>query len=606
MKNKNLFSFGIIIFLLFLTLPVSAAVLDDSERRLLYTKLREECYETAQIHYNDASMGAVITEQSDFNTLTAEEIRQSKDDNKKWAQINIDILNCYKKNLAGYPELISKVDKKMVEAQQDLAAIEKYDYRFLLMPNKPATSVVTIPANSTADFRLRTFCLDSGRGRPTTREEFYLSGPVSELGRKNTCDILLRATNGNNLGEIQEALWSEQVFPPEKTEEEIKAEKIAKIVAYAMSIGGPIILLATLIIGFFIKTESRRLKIVLKTAWGLSIAALLAVTAIGFWKLHSLELGFFKKKTTPVVRTARNKFLPITTPSGKKSLVDAARSREVIVKAFSTGAIEETDVEITNRTAKDLELDASCIYFIPKITGRDEAFSATDWKDVFFAPVLAYGFGSQRLGSGGSLGGGPPSPGGPLGPGDLLSGSGGSGDGDSPGGGQEDGNGGNEGDGEGEGGDEGDSGEGDEGEGDDGDEGDEGDDGDKEESNGDKDDGKDSEDEEDTEKKLDELKKKTAEDLKESLDKFKNNPTEENLRDVIEKMSDCQLVGCGADEGALDEMADAWQDKLDQETEAYKNNPTGEARDELMRDSEICQMLGCDASGALAAMGLAN
>lgn len=107
----------------------------------------------------------------------------------------------------------------------------------------------------------------------------------------------------------------------------------------------------------------------------------------------------------------------------------------------------------------------------------------------------------------------------------------------------------------------------------------------------------------DPDKVLEDLSKKTDDALKKALEDLKNNPSEETLKDAVEKLRDCQLVGCPSGDTALDEMAKDFQPKIDKDTQAYKENPSVENKRELIKSTELGQAVGSDTSAAEGALG---
>lgn len=100
---------------------------------------------------------------------------------------------------------------------------------------------------------------------------------------------------------------------------------------------------------------------------------------------------------------------------------------------------------------------------------------------------------------------------------------------------------------------------------------------------------------------LEELKKKVEDAVREAEKKFKDNPTEDTLKDFLKETQKCMLLGCGA-EDAIDSVGENWQKAVDQAVDAYKNNPSQNTRDALQRATELGQMLGSDTNAAVDAL----
>lgn len=411
----------IIFFLICIVLSVfmslnssSAAELTTAQKQELTNKLTTNCWDKYKDDlYN--KKGMTVSEVGDIDFATPDEVKAAHDNYSEWAQINVDLLACYKQELAGYPDLIAQVETNAQKANQQMTAVNSFDFQKLITPKTTANAVIKIPAKTTKISRMRTFCLDTGRGVPWSGEEYYLAGSVDELNRKGVCNLLAQAANGGNMDEIQGDIWETQKLPITKTIDR-STNKITKPIAETMVLGGLLLFITFLILGRFFKSDKRGLHITLKIVWAIILVGLLGVTGYGAWRLY--DLGFFNRTVKKTFTHTKKQFAPIQTTSGKKSLVDASRSRDVIVTAYSTGGIRETDVKITNNTNKDLELDASCIYFIPKQSNISLTANISKW----FKSIIAYAktdsgkmnndsdLGTQRLGSAGETSDGPPQP----------------------------------------------------------------------------------------------------------------------------------------------------------------------------------------------------
>lgn len=125
------------------------------------------------------------------------------------AQIQIDLLTCYNKNLTNYPKHKERVQTLLTRANQNLSEIEKLDFSNLTKGNLPSKSVISIPAGQTQTYRFRTFCIDGSRGGPNQGQEYILAGLTDSLAdRKGLCSYLKQAQAGKKLTRLQYSIWS--------------------------------------------------------------------------------------------------------------------------------------------------------------------------------------------------------------------------------------------------------------------------------------------------------------------------------------------------------------------------------------------------------------
>lgn len=418
-----------------------------------------------------AELSAMVEEFSAFQAPYAQEAY------KNLAQVNLDITNCYIEKLADEPELKANAEQLYKKAQADYDAISNYDFAEAFTSSNESTNTVIVPARSTKTVRLRTYCLDGGRGIPSVGETYYLAGSLKELQSEGICEAIQAGNSGDTSSSVQADIWTKFDTTPKASI--TPGERITNFFASI-------------------------------------IAALTKVAGI-----------------------------PITTETdiSDNSLLTASQNNEVIVEATSTGSFTSLDVTITNLTDHEITLDTSCLTFVPKeydITIVDETEENTEETDINSNSNTNtenesdedtseddanneysddYGNHSQRLGSDNIIDDNPP----PLPP-DLP--------------------------------------------------------------------------EPDDTLDLEELKKKIEEAVREAEKKFKDDPTEDTLKDFLKETQKCMLLGCGA-EDAIDTVGENWQKAVDQAVDAYNNNPSQSNRDALQRATELGQMLGSDTSTAV-------
>ncbi len=433
----------------------------------------------ASLGFTDEDLAELGTMLEEFNSLQAP---YAQDAYKNLAQVNLDLTNCYIEQLANEPELKANAEQLHQQAQADYDAISNYDFAGALTSIEASTNessdMVSIPAHASKTVRLKTYCLDGGRGVPSAGEAYYLAGSIQELQSEGLCELIQTASDLDSIGSVQADIWTTFDTTPRATVTE-----------------------NTSTTNFFFLMAA-------------------ALTKIG--------------GVQTIVDTSTN--------TESNSLIAAARKNEVIVEATSTGSFTSLDVTITNLTDKELTLDTSCLTFIPKKVEIDidedeenndepdinmnintndyesdeEATEDDNTYDEYSDESDNH---SQRLGSDNVIDDNPPPlPPLPPEPDDTLD--------------------------------------------------------------------------------LEELKKKIEEAVREAEKKFKDNPTEDTLKDFLKETQKCMLLGCGA-EDAIDSVGENWQKAVDQAVDAYKNNPSQSNRDALQRAAELGQMLGSNTDSAI-------
>lgn len=541
---KKLFCLAAVLFGFFIlgianAKPAQAADLNQ-EKQLVET-LNSKCYQPAKQEYNEklAALNTFDIEAIDFSQLPEyaeafadytdelEELMQNatvtmaggaKDNFRTLVQVNVDLARCYEQELAAYPEYQTKVQEIISKTQGELQAIENYDFEALLRNSKSVTPTVIVPANSSRVFRLRTYCLDTGRSAPSGGEKYLLAGATDFLNR-GLCPILQKTQGGQNIALIQQEVWSNQEAVPIQTAAVTAiSQTVPKVKAWgALTIGG---------VGFMILLI---LTIAKFASWGpagkilLPLGTILFLVLGGWGAWQGKDLDWYKQ----FAKTAK---VEIQTVSGKPSLIDAYRQGKVGVQAVSPGTISSLDVRITNFTNQLLELDTACLFFVPQKaaganivsgeTGAAEPGEETGVEVSGTSPTVASEE-AQRLTSAGTTGGGSPLPGQPPSPYDPF----------------------------------------------------------------------------------EQSKQLAKQNFDKALEKLKNNPTEENLKDTLEELSTCQALGCEGTGDAGDKIADAWQGEVDAATQAYQQNSTPENRGRLERATELGQAVGSNTDAAEKALG---
>jgi hypothetical protein len=92
---------------------------------------------------------------------------------------------------------------------------------------------------------------------------------------------------------------------------------------------------------------------------------------------------------------------------------------------------------------------------------------------------------------------------------------------------------------------------------------------------------------------LDKLQKEFERKVADEKQKYDEDPTEQNLKDLMKDLAKCQLVGCSQEEVGND-LGESWQQNVDQATKNYQQNPSDENYNALKRAVEIGQLLGSD------------
>lgn len=516
----------LLVISIILSLPlflVSTIKATDATDTQIINQLKSACYD----HYSQAyaEKQKALSANYEKTAPSASDIEYLKSGYKEWAEINIDLLSCYQKELSSYPQYAENISAARTKAEKELQSAENYNFEALLSTRKQAISTINIPAKETKVFRLLTFCLDSGRSTPDAGEEFYLAGSVDQLPATNLCTML---TNGQKTGfgddaeKIQSEIWGNQKFPTKEVSvtNNSSATKTtfwaSEFFAWILSIAGLLIFLFLLIFGLIKKPVS----ILEKIIWVIGLIGFLAVGAYGSYRLYKTG-AFSGSDKNQETKTAKS---TIKTPSGKTSVFDASLAGQISVRVISAGEIKETDLIVQNNSDKNLELDVSCLYLIPVKTGIFEEVSGLPAVFSIARKAKANpGLGAQKVGISGSTGDGPPIPGKPTEPGDMIT---------------------------------------------------------------------------------SEMKQLASLDLNDALSAFKQNPSEDNLKDALDKLGKCQAVGCDAEDGAMDKIKDSWQKVLDQKLDIYKNNQSTENQEVLLRAVEIGQYVGCNTDSATTTLGL--
>jgi len=385
------------------------------------------------------------------------------------AQMNIDLATCYSEHLANDLSLRINAEQLRQQAQDRYDAIASYDFVQAFTSTATGSTTLLVPAHNSKTVRLRTYCLDTGRGVPTAGEIYYLAASVDELQTAGICALLQSAETLTDISNVQAEIWSNINTTPKASGEITPASAQSTWKLMAMIVVSSIVLIGSGLLG--VK------RVVPKPVWIVS-----AVVAAGVIAAGSIAIA---TKTVSASSLTDN------------AVVRSARSGDIVVQAVSTGSFSALDVTITNLTATDLTLDTSCLTFIPQHGGE-----------------------FQRLGSDDIINNTPP----PL-PLDLPL-------------------------------------------------------------------------PEET-LDVDELIKEFEKKLPEAESAFVDTPNEDTLKNLIEKIQKCQLLGCEGADDATATTAAAWKKALDQTVDTYKNNPFNIHRQELQRATEIGQMLGSDTAAAV-------
>lgn len=374
--KKLIFGLMAIFAVLFLSVGfVKAADLSQTNTQALSAKLKTECYDQFSDDLANAK-NTVVTEEADIEAVTPDEVEAARQKYKDWVQTKLDLYACYKQQLTDYPDLTSKVDTLVKTADDEMAVITDFDFQKLLSPNKTASPIMTIPANSTKTARIRTFCMDTGRGMPSTAEEYYLAGSVDDLNRQGVCSILAQAADPSKMSDVQSEVWETQKHPTEISDLQGNTAKPSPLKAIGLTVVGLVLAIIFIVLNFKFKN--------LRIIWAIAIVASLILAGFGVWQLKKIYLN-----KTAVTNSNIKGFKPVKTTTGKDSLVDAARSNQVAISVRSTGSINEMDLAVTNRTSKELQLDTHCTYFIPQIAGNNESAYLPSWLDGIVDKALA-------------------------------------------------------------------------------------------------------------------------------------------------------------------------------------------------------------------------
>jgi hypothetical protein len=190
------------------------------------------------------------------------------------AQLAVEVAECYVRELADFPKLRENAEAALAQSQKQLADTQSYDYGYLLETDLPAEQTVKLAPNEVKRFRMRTFCIDSLANPPEPGVEYLLGGTVDEMNKADYCELLRQGQSGENMGETQRAIWElENTRAGDQVESEAAGDSTF--------------------------------------------------------------------------------------------MLEAQSSGQVGVRATSTGTITDFDVEITNYTNRQITLDTSCGYFVP-------------------------------------------------------------------------------------------------------------------------------------------------------------------------------------------------------------------------------------------------
>ncbi len=480
------------------------------------------------------------------------------------AQLNVDLTKCYAAKAEAAPELLPQAQVLVERAETDLAEIAAYDFTKSYEPSPSGTTVVTVPARATKTIRLRTYCLDGDRGTPTAGEEYYLAATAAQLQDDTLCDLLRQANTPQDIGNLQTAIWStiDTTIKPSAEAAEETADKAAttnqnKLGEKAKKKSA---------IGADESTQNTLSNLLAARpvvagglmGVGLSDIVLFSILGLLWRKQFSAKrkIGVLVGIGVGVLTAAAGVTLWFWSPqpasadtTAEASLLTAARDGQVLIKAVSTGSFTSLDVTITNLTGQAVTLDTSCLTFIPT-TSTPPAGTTTTSSDT----------GSVTDGNGDETG-------------DETAND------------------------------------------------DSADDSTSEDGTTDEDWFDDDVHEsqrlvsddiitddppplpgdpplpEDT-FDIEKLKKETEQKVRDAKKKFEENPTEDNLKDLMKETAKCQAVGCSEGD-ALDSAGDAWQKAVDQAVKDYQSDPSRDNLQALKRAAEVGQMLGSNTGAAV-------
>lgn len=225
-------------------LPAFAHAPSDAigEHDELVSQLRTDCYDVYKPQYDLARLNIPVVAAQDINLedlgeipediqaslgfsnedlaelsamveeLSAFQAPYAQDAYKNLAQVNLDITSCYIEHLTNEPELKANAEQLHQQAQANYDAISNYDFAGALTSNgasiTESSNTVSVPAHATKTVRLKTYCLDSGRGVPQAGEAYYLAGSLKELQSEGICEVIQAAGSTDNTGSVQADIWT--------------------------------------------------------------------------------------------------------------------------------------------------------------------------------------------------------------------------------------------------------------------------------------------------------------------------------------------------------------------------------------------------------------
>lgn len=574
-------------------------------------RLQTNCYNENKAKFDEAkaNLPPLAVEQIDLQSLTQDEavvsvlesfglstedlagyqelydeaqqysIDAAKDAYRQLADINVQVAECYERELANEPTLLPQAQQILTDTRAQRQAIEDYDFSASPPNQADSEHILTVGAGETQTVRLRTFCIDGGLNIPDSGEMYYLAGDASQLQDSSVCDLVTAVQSDEDMTTTQNTIWEsvntelkpssdiEPVVPPTTTiplatsNEEaiipIVAPALQPILplAIALTVGGTILFLGLLIGGGlkWAALVSPASKVML--IGGVMLSA--GVAGLGGWKIWR---GIAAPTTAVTTQTVSESIAQDSAPADitdavpvvdvpaeiidqPVSLYEAQQRELVLVEATSPGTYTALDVTIHNFSEQTLELDTECLTFIPKVgpknksntTDKNVDIDTTDDNDTADEDTdtdttdeessdnadVDPEHGSQRLMSDDIIDDLPPLPPDPPESEDTLD--------------------------------------------------------------------------------LDKLREKIEQRVRDAKKKYNENPSEDNLKDVLKETAKCMALGC-SEENALDDVGDTWQKNVDQATKDYQADPSQENFDALKRATEIGQMLGSNTDAAVGAL----
>lgn len=462
-------------------------------------------------------------------------------------QINLDVTNCYVEHLASEPDWQRAAEQLHIQAQAKYDAVSGYDFAQPIATTRSDT--FTIAAHTTKTVRVQAYCLDSGRGIPTAGEKYYLAGSVADLQADGLCDTLRAADSNAAASQVQGEIWTANT-----------ALRASSELKPALTVTTPSVDQVSVSDVIEPNTADELSGTVTSTvfvqrAWPHAIPNVVAFTAVGLGMVLTIigSMLLVMQRIPKAVSIAGIvigvgliiagssilvvKFATAETEPNT-SLIDAQRASQVIVQATGTGSFTALDVTVTNLTDEALTLDTTCLRFIPATVSFDADLSSSyDNYDFTIDDITSGEVTIDELNEQydeAEYDEGKNSQ--RLGTGEVIS--------DDP----------------------------------------------------------PLEplpppEPEDT-LDIEELKRKIKEQVDEAKKKFEENPTEETLRDLIEKEQRCQAIGC-SDDSNFDGVDETWQKVVDKAIEDYNNDPSDLNRDALERAAEIGQAFGSNTDAAV-------